>query len=294
MQTVWAAALLLFLAATEDALLTSEKLIAAGRYRQALNALAAEPVSPRRHLLASKAYDGLNDPPRAVEQAEAALSLDPRSEAAHLQLGQIFLGHHTPQAAADIFGDALELHPESFLLRLGRGLAWKDLMRYDEAESDLRRCLERRPDFAIAFDALATVYLQAKRFGDLQALADGFRARNPQDYRGSYFAAAAVDGLQGDAGALLAEAVRLNPDFAAAHALAGKRSLAAGATTAAIASLERALALRPDYSPAALHLAQAYQKAGRAADAARAYERVREIKANEQTPPPSLRYHRGK
>jgi tetratricopeptide (TPR) repeat protein len=296
MATVWVAVLLL-LAATEDPLLTTEKLIAEGKYQQALALLAPEPASFRRHLLASKAYDGLNDPARAVEQAEAALNLDPRSEAAHLQLGQIFLGHNTPQAAADVFGDALQLHPESFLLRLGRGLAWKDLMRYEEAEADLRICLSRRPDFPIAFDALATVYLQGKRFEDLQTLADAFRARNPKDYRGPYFAAAARDGGKtGDPAIdpLLDESIRLNPNFAASHALVGKRKLAAGDIAAAIPSLEQALRLRPGYSPAALHLAQSYQKAGRTADAANAFRRVREIKEKEQTPPPSLTYHRGK
>ena len=288
---------MLLLAADEDALLNTEKLIAAGEYRKALAALAPEPASVRRHLLASKAYDGLNDPARAVEQAEAALAMDPRSEAAHLQLGQIFLGHNTPQAAADVFTEALGLYPDSFFFRLGRGLAWKQLMRYDEAETDLRACLARRPDLAIAFDALGTVYLQAKRFEDLQKLATEFRARNGADYRGPYFAAAALDGLHPEdarADAWLAESVRRNPGFAAAHALLGKRQMAAGNTAAAIAALERALALRPDYSPAALHLAQAYQKAGRKDEAARAFQRVREIKEKEQNPPPGLVYHRGK
>src|SRR5262249_5829063 len=150
------------------------------------------------------------------------LSLDPRSESAHLQLGQIFLSHNTPQAAADIFTEALTLHPDSFLLRLGRGLAWKDLSRYEEAEADLRQCLTRRPDFALAFDALATVYLQSKRFDDLKTLAEDFRTRNQKDYRGPYFISAALDGLSRhpvEADALLAESIRLNPNFAAAHAL---------------------------------------------------------------------------
>ena len=298
MLTVWTrVALLLFQAAAEDSLVTTEKLIAAGRFGEALTALAPAPGSVRRHLLASKAYDGLNDAPHAVEQAEAALSLDPRSEAAHLQLGQIFLGHHTPQAAADVFTEALAFHPTSFFLRLGRGLAWKDLMRYEEAEADLRASVERRPDSAVAFDALATVYLQTKRFGDLKLLTAAFRVRNPNDYRGPYFAAAALDGSQATGSeieSLLAESIRLNPGFAAAHALLGKRRLNSGNTASAIAELETAVRLRPDYSPAALHLAQAYQKAGRPGEAAQAFERVRQIKAKERTPPPGLLFHRGK
>lgn len=302
MPTMWiaAAALVMLAAADEDpALVTIEKLIAGGDYRRALTALNPLPASVRRHLLASRAYDGLNDPPHAVEEAEAALAMDPRSEAAHLQLGQIFLGHNTPGAAAEIFTDALAIHPESFVLRLGRGLAWKDLGRHEDAERDLRRCLESRPGFGLAFDGLATVYLQAKRFEELGALASAFRRNNPADYRGPYFAAAALDGVA-DPGtaeqtdALLAESIRLNPNFAAAHALLGKRKLAAGDTTAAIAFLETALRLRPDYSPAALHLAQAFQKAGRKAEAERAFERVKELKLAERNPPQSLRYHRGK
>lgn len=248
-------------------------------------------------IAASRAADAAGRAAEAVRHAEAALALDPRSEAAHLQLGQIFLGHHTPQAAADIFTDALALHPDSFLLRLGRGLAYKDLARHDAAEADLRLCLTRRPDFALAFDALATVYLQAKRFDDLRTLTAAFRTHNARDYRGPYFEAAALDGLLDKDAArietLLAESIAANAQFAAAHALLGKRKLQSGNVTAAIPHLETALRLRPDYSPAALHLAQAYQKAGRTADAQRAFALVREIKAREQTPPPSLLYHRG-
>ena len=94
--------------------------------------------------------------------------------------------------------------------------------------------------------------------------------------------------------ALLAQSIQLNPRFAASHALLGKRRLASGDFQAAIGELELALTLRPDYSPAALHLAQAYQKAGRPSDAANAFKRVREIKEKEQTPPAGLIFHRGK
>jgi Flp pilus assembly protein TadD len=61
----------------------------------------------------------------------------------------------------------------------------------------------------------------------------------------------------------------------------------------AIAPLEKALQLRSDYSPAALHLAQAYQKSGRLEDADRAFAMVRRLKQKEQEPRPSLLYHRG-
>lgn len=294
---MWIAQAFVFLAlAADDPLRLAEQHIAQGRYQPALDAIAQQPVTLRRHLIASKAYDGLNDPARAVREAEAALAIDPRSEAAHLQLGQIFLSHNTPQAATDVFDEALRLLPDSFFLRLGRGLARKSLLRYEDAELDLKACLEQRPDFAIAFDALATVYLQTKRFEDLEALAKAFRARNPKDYRAPYFEAAARDGAKQespDIDSLIAESIRLNPNFAASRALLGKRRLNAGDPDGAIQELELALRLRPDYTPAAFHLAQAYQKAGRKTEAQAALNRFRQLQEKENTPPPTLRYHRG-
>ncbi len=292
-----AAVALFFLAAPEDSLLTTEKLIAEGEFRKALELLAAQPPSLRRHLLASKAHEGLNNPAEAVRDAEAALALAPQSEAAHLQLGQIFLSHNTPEAALDVFSEALTALPDSLMLRLGKGLALKDLARYPEAQTELTACLGRQPELAIAFDALGTVYLHSKRFDELARAAGEFRKRRPDDYRGHYYSAAALDGLKrspADMQALLAESLRINPRFAAAHALLGKTRLQAGDANGAIPPLETALRLRPDYGPAALHLAQAYQKVGRQRDAERAFQKVRELKEQEHTPAPSLLYHRGK
>ena len=290
------AALLVALAAPDDSPLIIDKLIAAGEHRKALDAIAAWPPSVRRHLLASKAYDGLNQPAEAVREAEAALALDPRAEAAHLQLGQIFLARHTPEGALEIFSDALAVIPGSLLLRLGKGLALKDLARYPEAETELAACLASNPALAIAFDALATVHLHTRRFDELGRLARQFRQHQPRDYRGPYFQAAALEGAQAGTGGiekLLAESLQLNPRFAAAHALLGKARLQTGDLQGAMAALETALALRPDHGPAALHLAQAYQKAGLTEKATRAFQRVRELKEAERTPPASLRYHRG-
>src|ERR1700687_1390516 len=107
------ALLIASLASAQDALRSAESLIAAGRYEPALATLRQNSARTARcplqgpdvpglkersgpHLLASKAYEGLNDPSQAVAEAEAALNLEPRSEAAHLQLGQIFLTHNTP------------------------------------------------------------------------------------------------------------------------------------------------------------------------------------------------------
>ncbi|MGH9661430.1 MAG: tetratricopeptide repeat protein [Bryobacteraceae bacterium] len=268
-----------------------EREVAAGRYAEALTQLEAEPERPARwHVLASRAYDGLNDPARAVAQAEAALKLDPRHEPAHVQLGYIFLSRNTPTAAVEVFTEAEKAFPQSRVVKLGLGLALKELQRYDEAEKTLAACWPH----PLAFDALATILVQRLKFAEAKDLAARFIQTHPADYRGYYFLAAAKDGLlERDARERVRQSLARKEDFAASHALLGKIQLREGEFEAAAASLETAIRLRPDLVQAHLHLGRVYQKLGRPGDAAREFAIVRELKEKEAQPKPSLRYHRG-
>lgn len=269
-----------------------ERHIVAGRYREALAQLELERERPAAwHVLASKAYDGLNDPARAVAEAEAALQLDPRNEPAHVQLGYIFLSRNTPMAAVEIFADAERIFPQSLVVRLGKGLALKELQRHDEAEKTLKACWPH----PVAFDALATVFVQRGKFDEAKDLAMRFIHGNPEDYRGYYFLAAAKDGLR-ETGAREAarQSLARKADFAASHALLGKIQLREGDLEGAAASLEQAIRRRPDLVQAHLHLAQTYRKLGRGTDASREFAIVRELHKKEAQPKPSLRYHRGR
>ena len=281
----------------QTTLATAERLIAAGRFAQALDVLGQSPsATVHWHVLASQAYDGIGQAAHAVAEAEAALAADPHSEAAHLQLGQIFLSNNTPLAARDIFAEALTLFPESFLLRLGEGLALKGLQRYDEAAKELRRCLAMQPSSGIAFDALGTVLLNSSGFEGLLRLAEDYRRRNPADYRGYYYVAAARDGLRlpdGETLTLLDQAIERNPDFAASYGLKGKVLLRRDSLPEAVSALQRAVALRSDHVTSHVALANAYRKLGRATQAAREFQTVRDLNEAQRTPPPSLVYHRG-
>jgi tetratricopeptide (TPR) repeat protein len=275
-----------------------EKLLGAGQYQQALAELDKLPSRTARwHLLRSKAYDGLHNPARAVEEAQLALDLDPRQESLHLHLAQIFLSRNTPQPAFEILSEAQELFPDSLLVRLGKGLALKELLRYDEAEKELLECLRRQSDLTLAFDALGSVYLSSKRFEDGLQAAERYRQDNPNDFRGYYYVAAFRDGLKLDppeTEALLRRAIRMQPEFAAAHALLGKVLLDGERAQEAVRSLEEAIRLRPDYSPPHYHLAMAYRRLGRLDDAERASRLFSELKDKERQPAPTLLYRRGK
>ena len=84
---------------------------------------------------------------------------------------------------------------------------------------------------AVAFDALASLYLEAMNFERLAAIAEQYLETNPSDYRGYYYLAAAKEHEKEDrqaAQALLKKAIRLNPGFAASSALLGKLLLQDG------------------------------------------------------------------
>jgi tetratricopeptide (TPR) repeat protein len=237
----------------------------------------------------------LNDPVRDVARAQAELDRNPGSESAYLKLGQIFLTWNTYTPALEVFEEAAARFPDSLLIALGRGLARKGLLQYDEAERDLLACLAKNAKLAVAFDALASMYVQTFRYDDAERLSRRFIASDPKDYRGYYYLAAALEGAKRDLPAALEnlrQSIQRNPRFAAAYALTGKVMTSQNRTEEAIIQLRRATQLRPDYSPAHLYLGNAYHKAGRDADAAREFQTVRELKEKEGHIP-SLRYHKG-
>ena len=294
----YAAILIAGLALAQEPLATVERLLADGKHRAALETLEKiEARSFRWHLLASKAYEGTDDLQRAVSEVEAALEMEPRSEAAHLQLGQIFLSHNTPGAALEVFSEAQRLFPQSFLVRLGKGLALKEIARYDESAAELRECLRQQPASGIAFDSLATVLLQSSSFDEVQRISTQYSNRNPADYRGYFYLAAGREGagLPDDLSLkLLRKSLQINPAFAASLSLLGKILLRQKSLQEAALALERSVTLRPDHVPSHMTLANVYRKLGREADAAREFQKIRELHEKERQPGPALLYHRGK
>lgn len=295
MLRIWA---LFFLLNPDAALLRDvERSLARGDYKEAVERLSAtQDRGAHWHLLASKAWDGLDDPARAVAEAERALQLEPGQLAYHLHLAQIFLSRNTPRGALEVFSEAEALFPDVFVIRLGKGLALKELQSYVEAERELLWCLARQPSSAIAFDTLATVYLHQLRFDDLRALALDFVSNNSGDYRGYYFLAAGRDGAlmpDEETKRLISESISRNRSFAASHALMGKVLLRGEKPAEAAAYLKRAVELRPDLVQAHLHLARALRLQGDEAEASKHFQIVRRLKAKEQEPIQRLKYGRG-
>jgi tetratricopeptide (TPR) repeat protein len=247
------------------------------------------------HLLASQTYDALKDPAKAVSEAQAEIRRNPKSLVGYLQLGQIFLEYNTPQPAVEIYSKGVQLAPDSLLAHLGEGLALKGIQRFADAEKELRLCFDRDPGMTVAFDALASLYLESNDYAKLASVAQQYLGTHSSDYRGYYYLAASKEHEKDDrqtAEGLLRKAIGFNPDFAASFALLGKLLLEDGRTEEAARELEHATQLRPDYTPAHLYLGNAYRKLGRERDASQEYQTVRELNEKQRNQP-GLRYHRG-
>lgn len=290
--------ILALLAAMSADLNPAKKSLATGDYHSALKALESIPSNDRTgdwYLCASKAWDGLNDPSKAVQFAQAAIERDPRNEFTHLQLAQIFLSRNTPDAAFEILSDAKRIFPESVLIRLGLGLALKDMRRYEESAAVLRDCLRMQPHLSTAFDALGGDLLEMGSDDELIASARQYVAMNTSDYRGHFYLAAGLEkrGAQSDAESAVRRSIELNPAFAASRTLLGKILLDGGNLPGAIEELESATRLRPDYSAAHMYLANAYNRAGRKQDFQRETAELARLNELQSRPVPHLLYHRG-
>ncbi len=220
-----------------------------------------------------------------------------RAKANHLQLAQIFLARNTPQPAFEILSEAKRLFPDSLLIRLGRGLAAKQLGRSNEAAVDLLECLRRKPDWAFAFDALGGVYLQSSRFTELERVAGEYHQRNPEDFHGWYYLAAARAGAgleDAETENLARRSILLNAGFAPSRSLLGKILAGSGRIREAIDELEYAVKLRPGDATLRMRLAYVYQEAGQVENAKHQFEMGLELQKKEQESVPVLIYHRGK
>jgi len=138
------------------------------------------------------------------------------------------------------------------------------------------------------------LYIEAVEYKKLAGVARQYLQTSPSDYRGYYYLAAAQEREKENSQvteALLRKAISLNPGLAASYALLGKLLLQGDRTAEAVSELEHAIQLRPDYRPAHLYLANAYRKLGKEAEAAREFQKVRDLNEKDSAKP-SLRYHR--
>jgi tetratricopeptide (TPR) repeat protein len=219
----------------------------------------------------------------AEHDLSAAFSGAPQQENYALDLGLFYLRQQAYARAAEIFKRGASFNPHSPFLALGLSLAQFLGGRAPQSVETCKKLLILEPDFSPAHLLLAFALYMA---GDLEA-AEKVAAQSlagPQASPYLYYLHAAIllRRRSADYDRILEELARASraiPACTLCYLAQSKAHQALGDSNKAIADLETAVRLDPGFAEAWYRLAPLYQSLGRPAEAARAREQFRRIKA---------------
>lgn len=221
------------------------------------------------------------DARRAVELIEAALQVDPDQARAHCNLGAALQDLGQPERALASYEAALRLDPQYALAWDNRGNTLRRLGRTVHALESYERALVLKPVYAEAWCHRAIVLHDLGRFADAAASAERALAARP-GYADALLALGnALQALERQRDAVAAYDAGLaqgqRADLWCARGAALKKS---GQLDQALASYDRALALRPDYALAAHYRANVLRALGHQSEARDAYHRALDLGAD--------------
>jgi Tfp pilus assembly protein PilF len=155
--------------------------------------------------------------------------------------------------------------------------------RRDQDLATYTKLLRANPDDPLRHDAVATIYLEARRLDEAIVHFGRSLELNPESAPTQYNLgyALALRGRRDQAIARFREALRLDPDYAQAHNNLAAMLQLAGQFDEASGHYRRALALRPDNVEARGNLAQLLSRQGRSAEAVSEFEQVLAARAED-------------
>jgi tetratricopeptide (TPR) repeat protein len=249
----------------------------------------------------------------AAVTLQKAMALEPRSSAVQAALGNLYWVQNDLKRAEDAFKAAAELAPP----RSPRRLKYADFKIQTRDLDGARRVLEeitvKVPDYLPPLVRLAEIAYVEKKFKDCASLIEKILKRDPANYEGLLLsarlnlvegrAAKAVVDLErlsksyprvpqvpyylgvahfsnqdvGRAIASLNEAVALDPNYADAVLLLADLNIKKGNAGSAASSLSRLIQQEPQNGQAQLLLANAYQAQGNLAAALAVYGRMTDL-----------------
>jgi tetratricopeptide (TPR) repeat protein len=257
----------------------------AARLGQSIEQQAALPADVRASgaTVAGLAYENLKQFPDAVELLKRATELAPAREDPYLYLARVYGKQQNLQAAVDVLEKGNKQIAGSQKIRLALGANLVAVEKYAQASQILAEVIKNSPDQIDAYPALADAY---GKMGQPKLATETLRqlaARKP-DYPMLHLtiAQSLLNAEPVDSAHVLEElalAEKTSPDDYDVWYLRGKVCLNMNKVPEAIASLRRAIELRPADSSAYYQLALAYRKSGQTALAKRQFEIVEYLKS---------------
>jgi tetratricopeptide (TPR) repeat protein len=225
----------------------------------------------------------------AAREYEMAARLDP-SEKNVFDLGTDLLHHGGFEPALKVFQFGTARYARSARLRVGLGVTYYSLGRYDEAVQKLCEAVDLAPRDSKALEFLGKMYDISPQYASaISERLARFAALYPTSSAANYYYAislrkresasiAEANNNQREAEKYLTKALELKPDFADAHYQLGLLYEDQKQDTEAIHQYELAAKFQPSLLKAHYHLAQLYRKKGQNALAEKEFRRVELLK----------------
>jgi tetratricopeptide (TPR) repeat protein len=245
--------------------------------------LELRPDQARCWINRGNAYRNLGRFDKAVADFSRAIELDPNDADTWNDRGAAYCDHlGQPAKAVADFTKVIELRPKGVHGWCNRGNAFRRLDQHDRAVADYSTAIDLDGRFVAAWYGRSLAHGNLGRYA--KAIADCSRAieldpRHADAHNGlAWLLATCPDAKLRDpdrAVALARKAVQLAPKDANNWGTLGTAHYRAGDWQAAVAALDRSLALKPGWDADAwLFLAMTHRKLGRDDEARRAYDRA--------------------
>ena len=187
-------------------------------------------------------------------ELKKALELDPKSTSAQMVLGNIYWARNDLTHAEEAFKSAAELSP----MRSTRRVKYAEFKLHTQAPAEARRILEEitrnAPDYLPAWNLLAQIALNERKYDECQSLLQRVLVRDPANYDALLFGGM-VQLEKGDTAKALAEFNRMSTVYGRSPQVQfqlARANLLAGNTAKATVNLDQAVALDPNYADAIL------------------------------------------
>jgi Flp pilus assembly protein TadD len=250
-----------------------DKSLQAGNYAEArdeVRRLLVEHDSAALHHLLGSIDEKLGDSLNAVHEYQRAAQTDP-TEPYIFDWGSELLLHHAPEPAADVFDKGTKLFPKSTRMWIGLGAASFARGSTEQAVRQVCAASDLNPGDPAPYLFLGKMqHVEKNSSDDVLEKLHRFVTLQPQNAQANYYYAVALwknrhpreESRAAQVQALLANSIRLDPQFAEAELHLGIIHADQGDFSGAIPHYQRATQIAPQTEEAHFRLAQAYRQVG--------------------------------
>lgn len=236
--------------------------------------VAKRPDSPRAHHNLGLALEKLGDRDAAMAAYRRAIELQPNHAFAHCQLGVLLLERGQAAEAMLALQAALAADPGYQVARVNLGRALAALGRVDEAMAEYRAVLAAEPGAVDAQTNLAGLLIGRGQASEAVTLLREVIARHPETAGAHYHLGLALEKLtprDPAAESAFREALRLQPEWAAAQRSLGSHFLSRGDLSGAETAYREAVRIEPQSAEAHYGLGNVLARRQAFAEAAEAF-----------------------